>query len=497
MNNAKTKWAGFATLWKEEASCDEDTTNAPSEVDVEAPPATVSKGAWTDSLNAVQKDLPISPTAIVDDLGVGTGDKSVGSDSSVCDTAAAPSETFSYTLSISDTANYLSKCSDIAIVGDFEDKPSFDIDALPTPAFSLLALRDAPMVLGLEEKHENAKTSTGLQAMDKNRTRSSKSFTTASVSPAVKEIVFTQGHGCSPASEKTSQQTCLAEKQIPVDTNIGYKITSGESTLLRQEAETITSEIRPMSPNESFVPGAYAVDDTNAYTGNEEHMSSFVEHSRLPVSTELVDPDEEKRILEQQLREILEAGHQNAAVAEIVTENGCSRSRIVCLAGVAIVSIAVVLAISLKYSRQLLSPDSLAPISAPQAPPQQELIDLISSVSLDEGESLMNNSTPQSKAIQWLGNNTNLANYTDNQKLQRYALATFYYSTGGDKWFNNTGWLADSNECVWDHVTNCSESGVVLDLTCRCDMNLYGTLPDEIALLSDLQGTHFNTSTLC
>jgi hypothetical protein len=32
---------------------------------------------------------------------------------------------------------------------------------------------------------------------------------------------------------------------------------------------------------------------------------------------------------------------------------------------------------------------------------------------------------------------------TDNRKSNVYALAVFYYSTDGDSWTNNDGWLSD------------------------------------------------------
>ena len=55
--------------------------------------------------------------------------------------------------------------------------------------------------------------------------------------------------------------------------------------------------------------------------------------------------------------------------------------------------------------------------------PQPMLSDFLSSVSSDGGEALHTLSTPQNKALVWLANDTNLASYTDQEKIQRYALS--------------------------------------------------------------------------
>ncbi|CAB9520932.1 LRR receptor-like serine threonine-protein kinase [Seminavis robusta] len=46
----------------------------------------------------------------------------------------------------------------------------------------------------------------------------------------------------------------------------------------------------------------------------------------------------------------------------------------------------------------------------------------------------MNDTTPQLQAYQWMLHDPMLANYSDARRLQRFALATLYYATGGDNW---------------------------------------------------------------
>lgn len=139
-----------------------------------------------------------------------------------------------------------------------------------------------------------------------------------------------------------------------------------------------------------------------------------------------------------------------------------------------------------------LPPTTRPPTTQPPSttPPtslaQDQLVALLSSVSLDDGEALQTPSTPQNNAVSWLAGNANLSTYSDAKKIQRYVLATLYYSTNGDSWTRNTGWLSDSDECDWDYtvVGSLCVSGSVAELDMAAK-NLVGTVPAELALLSN------------
>jgi hypothetical protein len=64
-------------------------------------------------------------------------------------------------------------------------------------------------------------------------------------------------------------------------------------------------------------------------------------------------------------------------------------------------------------------------------------------------------STPQGLAFKWLSELDPLdidpCSYPT--LLQRYGLATFFYSTGGDKWIKSDQWLGDTMECNWYGVS--------------------------------------------
>jgi hypothetical protein len=172
--------------------------------------------------------------------------------------------------------------------------------------------------------------------------------------------------------------------------------------------------------------------------------------------------------------------------AEIVEEKHCTK-RVKIWSGVAVallVAVAVVLGTILTRAQ-----DEMQPTEAPTPSPQeviQELESLLIPVSFDNGKTLENESTPQNNALNWLANNSNLDLYSDATKIQRYSLATLFYSTNGTSWFDKSTWMSDDDECLWYNsgISMCTDGSVeTLSLTFN---NLYGTIPNELALLSNL-----------
>lgn len=101
--------------------------------------------------------------------------------------------------------------------------------------------------------------------------------------------------------------------------------------------------------------------------------------------------------------------------------------------------------------------------------------------------------SPQSQALEWLRNNTNLESYPVSRRLQRFSLATLYFATAGlQRWSNNQDWLSDVNECLWYSTVDkglmdnvCAEDEYrILSLHAN---ELRGTLPPEMELLSSLE----------
>jgi len=107
--------------------------------------------------------------------------------------------------------------------------------------------------------------------------------------------------------------------------------------------------------------------------------------------------------------------------------------------------------------------------------------------------------SPQYRAAAW-ATQESTATFDANHPrlLSRYALAAFYFATGGDNWLEcGRGstvcavgeWLDDGNECDWFAI-DCDDDNVVTRLffppSDGLGNNLVGTLPYELALLSGL-----------
>ena len=120
-------------------------------------------------------------------------------------------------------------------------------------------------------------------------------------------------------------------------------------------------------------------------------------------------------------------------------------------------------------------------------PTPSDLFDFLGENSFDGGEALNQTSSPQYMAYSWLGDSEGTSEYSKEQLLQRYSMATLYYATNGDKWLNNISWMSDATECTWFGKTGskerCNKKGELVNLELDLN-NLSGSLPPELGLLS-------------
>ena len=139
---------------------------------------------------------------------------------------------------------------------------------------------------------------------------------------------------------------------------------------------------------------------------------------------------------------------------------------------------------------------AFVPTMSPTSAGDLGLVYFQSILPLDTQQELKKLDSAPSKALSWLQNNTMLESYSLRQRLQRFALATIFLSTGGDKrWFNSTGWLSNSDECGWFMTPLVQESSLTTEPCTGGDYirlllhdnGLRGTLPPEVGLLSTLQ----------
>ena len=132
------------------------------------------------------------------------------------------------------------------------------------------------------------------------------------------------------------------------------------------------------------------------------------------------------------------------------------------------------------------SPSSLRPPTLAQPESEINLFNLIIEAYPQGRASLQDPNSPQGKALKWLESSIKNGVYTEQRFLQRYVLATVYYSTNGNDWINNTAWLSDVDECSWMSTAQfvCDDSGRYIELDLQ-ENNLVGTLPPELVILSD------------
>ena len=133
-----------------------------------------------------------------------------------------------------------------------------------------------------------------------------------------------------------------------------------------------------------------------------------------------------------------------------------------------------------------------APTQAPtRAPGTLERESMITFIQSKSASTSFSNSTPQRQALEWiLADKYSSEGLSDSRLLQRFALATLYYSTSGTEWRNGGGgWLTSRNECEWGGSDKlqfgCSQESMVQRLYLQYG-KLSGLIPIETGLLTQL-----------
>ena len=88
------------------------------------------------------------------------------------------------------------------------------------------------------------------------------------------------------------------------------------------------------------------------------------------------------------------------------------------------------------------------------------------------GDNLVDDApSPQKDAFDWLVNEDLDLNITsDRDLIQRYVATVLYFSTNGDGWDRDYGFLGENDVCEWqDSQTRkgikCDETGAIVDIT--------------------------------
>ncbi|CAB9526020.1 Leucine Rich Repeat [Seminavis robusta] len=261
---------------------------------------------------------------------------------------------------------------------------------------------------------------------------------------------------------------------------------------------TVTQPPRPR------IPGAYAVEGLG--TGDEVEDATEAEENGDDVVAHPVNEDNDLQSGELQNAEPLIFSRRTRIYWRQRLVLFLSLQATVALA-VIVVILLVILMVSLPrntaINQSASQQDGAFQISTSSRVASQSPKKFLVSVNLPDNtmQAMERPQSPQSKAYQWLTKDLNnqsssLQQLPDWRLVQRFALATFYYSTRGDHWVKHHGWLDwDTNECDWELIflwgkvdspeLYCNDKGEIKGLEFGHTNNLEGTLSPEISLLGN------------
>jgi hypothetical protein len=131
--------------------------------------------------------------------------------------------------------------------------------------------------------------------------------------------------------------------------------------------------------------------------------------------------------------------------------------------------------------------------AAPTAPPEYSpeeikvLDDAFVKVSGTTNENIFDMNTPEGKGRDWMINSDVAINVNEEQRVQqRYIMCVLHFATNGDFWNKKSNWLnAERSECDWYGIS-CNNENNIIQIIDLSENNVTGTLPNEIASLSNL-----------
>lgn len=119
-------------------------------------------------------------------------------------------------------------------------------------------------------------------------------------------------------------------------------------------------------------------------------------------------------------------------------------------------------------------------------------------------QTILDPRSPQRAAHSFVTTDPSLWNYSAARIRQRFALATFYFSTNGASWVYDRGWLTNADECTWYSrkpencawdYSPCNTEGIYEDLL-QWKNGLHGRIPPELSLLTALKSVNLQNQLL-
>jgi hypothetical protein len=314
------------------------------------------------------------------------------------------------------------------------------------------------------------------------------------------------------AMKATAKDAPRKAFHVPPETQVPVSTRGADEMIMMHSEEQYNLSFDNLEPADESRPGAFREGGMDGSDHSDHALYGDIEqgvvtapnpHDAFTLEATIVDEAAERARYEQDLDEIrkeLEA-KVNSTQPDIVPAEPLGKTckeRFISLVWspkfwaqslflvAAVVALAVMISINVK---NIATP----PLALPS------LLPYLKSVSPDDGTALEDWQTPQFLAATWLAGNANLTNMSNRTKIQRYVLATLYYSTGGKNWHNQDKWMTDAHECEWYNTkweagwkTNqslihefCENPNLDLERIFLENNNLQGQLPLELSLLSE------------
>jgi hypothetical protein len=299
------------------------------------------------------------------------------------------------------------------------------------------------------------------------------------------------------------------------------------STCGLEPSTTVSSSACASLNSNSLGPGAYASSETAPIDFTNESNPAYFRGANTPQvaeqsntsasSASLVAPEDNLAVATPVSIDIQEARQEDMRPQEEEDQkHGCWRherhwrwmSVLLVLALVAIPVFAV-LGIYLRRDSVEDQEDATSLNTAATPPPKVSLEASVLALLPNHTQSaIQRQGSAQSKAYQWLITDPFLKDYPETRIIQRFALASFFFATGGDTeqgWAVDTDWLSyELSECSWFSDT-VSTDGVdctrpclygSFALLCITGNELKGSLPEEISLLTSLMEIRLDSNLL-
>jgi len=246
----------------------------------------------------------------------------------------------------------------------------------------------------------------------------------------------------------------------------------------------------------------------NSGVGNESSLSQPKEAAEVFNLIDYMDSDE-RAFYEAGLRkreEVRQSKNDEEAVEHVATENESKTKKNVLIVGAILLAVAIAIGVGIGVSSSSSNlppalPATTGPAPSPTLAPVPLERDAIAALiqARSASTSFSDSSSPQSQSLDWiLSDPFSSDGLSEDRLVQRFAMATLYYSTNGNNW-DHGGWVESKNECDWDNdndgVRRCSQEFMLVGLDLLFD-SLFGRIPIEVGLLTHLKFLSFSLNKL-